>query len=464
MTSGADIATLAVLAKRIPWCPHTPTAPQRRFLALDSFEALYGGAAGGGKSDALLMAALRYVDRPGYSAIIFRRTYTDLALPGAIMDRARAWLAGTAAKWNERDKRFTFPSGAALAFGYLETDADRFRYAGAEFQFVAFDELTQFAQAQYLFLLSRIRRTHSSGDIPLRVRAATNPGGVGHAWVKERFVDPGDPSRPFVPALVDDNPHLDVESYKQALSLLDQATRDQLLSGVWVVDGASRVYKFDRARNECDALPEYFPSPRRILAIDLGASEQQATTGIVRITWSPHDPVTYVTKSRKVKGLIPSGLADICKREMDEANGELTIVMDEGALGKGYGNEMRSRYGLPVVAAEKRDKLGFRKLLNGAFEQGMVKFVCGECDGLRSELESLVWNAAGTDVADRLADHESDALLYGWRWSYAHRAEAISKGPPVGTPDWYEAEAQRLFDEEYERAARARDEGSWRNW
>ncbi|GAF75153.1 unnamed protein product, partial [marine sediment metagenome] len=110
------------------WIPHQPTVKQQAFLKLWQTEAFYGGAAGGGKSDALLMAALQYVDVPDYAAILFRRTYADLALPGALMDRAGEWLGGTEAHWSGQDKRWTFPSGATLTFGYLDTDADRYRY------------------------------------------------------------------------------------------------------------------------------------------------------------------------------------------------------------------------------------------------------------------------------------------------------------------------------------------------
>ena len=97
------------------WCPHTPTARQAAFLEVDALEALFGGAAGGGKSDALLMGALQYVDVPGYSALILRRTTTDLALPGAIMDRDGEWLRPTGAHWNDIKKTWRFPSGASRA-------------------------------------------------------------------------------------------------------------------------------------------------------------------------------------------------------------------------------------------------------------------------------------------------------------------------------------------------------------
>ena len=112
---------------RLSWTgyiPHKPTPKQLAFLLLENQEALYGGAAGGGKSDALLMAALQYADVPGYSALLLRRSYTDLSLPGALMDRAKAWLMPSVARWRDSLKTWEFPSGASITFGYLEKPGD----------------------------------------------------------------------------------------------------------------------------------------------------------------------------------------------------------------------------------------------------------------------------------------------------------------------------------------------------
>ncbi len=215
------------------YMPHLPTPKQAAFLLLRHQEAFYGGAAGGGKSDALLMAALQYVDVPGYSAILFRRTFTDLMLPDAIMDRAATWLSGTDARFSAATRQWRFPSGATLTFGYLAHENDKYRYQSAQFQFIGFDELTQFRESQYLYLFSRLRRLEDS-NVPVRMRSASNPGGVGHDWVKQRFIVEGRAAgRIYIPASLVDNPFLDQETYRQSLEQLDHVTRSQLLNGNW---------------------------------------------------------------------------------------------------------------------------------------------------------------------------------------------------------------------------------------
>src|SRR5215831_3681021 len=107
----------------IPLCPHQPTARQQSFLQLDCVESFFGGAAGGGKSEALLMAALQHVSAPGYAALIIRRDLPRLALAGGLIPRSHEWLAASGAAWNGTKRQWVFPqpSGppATLTFGYL---------------------------------------------------------------------------------------------------------------------------------------------------------------------------------------------------------------------------------------------------------------------------------------------------------------------------------------------------------
>jgi hypothetical protein len=248
--------------------PHQPTARQKQFLDLDCLEAFYGGSAGPGKSDALLQAALQYVNVPGYSAILFRRTYPLLSNPGSLIPRAKEWLLPQGIAWHESRKTFTFPSGATLTFGHLDHDTDKYDYASTEFQFIGFDELTEFDEPSYRFLFSRLRRRRDI-DVPLRFRAGSNPGGRGHDWVQDRFITDDalddllrrgidssadtDPvvywkeGRAFVPALLRDNPYIDADEYMLSLNNLDPVTRARLVAGDWRVRSEG-VFKQDWLR------------------------------------------------------------------------------------------------------------------------------------------------------------------------------------------------------------------------
>lgn len=230
-----------------PWIPVAPTFKQLQFLARPEREAFFGGAAGPGKSEGLLIASLMYADFPDYAAILFRRTHTDLALEGALMDRAADWLTPTAARWNAQDKRWEFPSGATLTFGYLDGPNDWRRYDSAEFQFIGLDEATQFRPHDINAVSGRLRRKQGS-RIPIRLRLGSNPGGEAHEFLGNRYVSPREPhpDRVFIPALFEDNPHLDTEDYEiglEALRELDPILYRQRRFGEWIRDEGESVFK-----------------------------------------------------------------------------------------------------------------------------------------------------------------------------------------------------------------------------
>jgi predicted phage terminase large subunit-like protein len=220
--------------KMPPYCPEEPSLTQKVFLRTYALEGLFGGAAGGGKSSALLMSALQYVDVPNYSAILFRRTYADLALPGAIMDRFQTWISlYDDVRWNANNYTAIFPSGARLTFGYLNNQNDYLRYKGAEFQFIGMDEVTEIRENDYRYLFSRLRRPIKGelAQVPLRMRSASNPA---PNWVRQRFIVEGPSTgRVFVPSKLHDNPGIDAESYRQSLQELDPVERRRLEEGDW---------------------------------------------------------------------------------------------------------------------------------------------------------------------------------------------------------------------------------------
>lgn len=242
------------------WRPHKR---QEAFSSLpDSiFEALYGGAAGGGKSEELLMLPIirGFYKEPRFKGIIFRRTYPELE--SEIILRSREWYPLTGAKYNEEKKRWTFPSSAIVQFGHVEYEADIRKYDTTEYNYMAFDELTSFTELQYVYL-SVTRCRSSSSRLPAIVRSATNPGNIGHAWVRDRFINtapygtivvvklrdengnfiidkrtgrPVISKRIFIQSFAEDNPYLmeNDPGYVNRLDSLPEAERQAKRFGHW---------------------------------------------------------------------------------------------------------------------------------------------------------------------------------------------------------------------------------------
>jgi len=265
--------------KEAPYCPEDASLNQRVFLRCYALEALFGGAAGGGKSSALLMAALQYVDVPGYSAILFRRTFADLSLPGALMDRFRTWVAAyDDVHWNNNSFIATFPSGARVTFGYLNNKDDYLRYKGSEFQFIGMDEVTEIRESDYRYLFSRLRRPSGGplSQVPLRMRCASNPA---PNWVRQRFIVEGiSENRIFVPSKLTDNPGIDAVSYRQALQALDPVERKRLEEGDWWATTLGSL--FDRTSMvimDQHEIPQITSSARTVRFWDLAATEPSSS-------------------------------------------------------------------------------------------------------------------------------------------------------------------------------------------
>lgn len=237
--------------KNIIW---KPLPKQEQFMVRSEYEVLYGGAAGGGKSDALLCEALRQVNIPHYRAIIFRKTYPQLS---ELVDRSLELYTAAfpKAKYIKSEHCWRFPSGAKIYFGAMQHEKDKLKYQGKRYDFIGFDELTHFTWNEYSYMFSRNRPGGKGTRV--YIRATANPGGIGHAWVKQRFIDPAPPltpviseykvvkpdggeiiktrSRIFIPAGVFDNKHLlsNNPDYLAALAALPEAEKQALLYGDW---------------------------------------------------------------------------------------------------------------------------------------------------------------------------------------------------------------------------------------
>ena len=235
----------------IAWSPQP--GPQTEAITADWCpELFYGGAAGGGKSDFLLGDFLQDVPRYGqhWQGVLFRRTYNELE---DLLRRSREIFPASGAVWHEQAKTWTWPNGASLRMRYIERDADATRYQGHQYSWIGWDELTQWpTDYGYRFLRARLRSAH---DVPTkRIRAAANPGGVGHHWVKAYFVDPApggytpvlDPvtkaTRMFIPAKLRDNKILlsaDPTYGDRLRGLASDAMVRAWLEGDWtVIEGA----------------------------------------------------------------------------------------------------------------------------------------------------------------------------------------------------------------------------------
>ena len=231
----------------------TPQPRQEKFMQRPEDEALYGGAAGGGKSDALVIEATRQVHIPHYKALILRKTFPQLT---ELIEKSLRYYpqAFPNARYNSSEHTWYFPSGAKIVFGSMQHSKDKLNYQGKAYDFIAFDELTHFSYDEYIYLSSR-NRANGKGT-RVYMRATANPGGIGHGWVKERFITASEPmntiwesvnvehdgevykryrSRIFVPSSVFDNKILleNDPDYLTRLASMPEAERKALLYGDW---------------------------------------------------------------------------------------------------------------------------------------------------------------------------------------------------------------------------------------
>lgn len=248
--------------KKSIWNPHA--GAQTEFFRRLEDVVGYGGAKGGGKTDALLFDALRQIAKPRYKALLLRRTYPQLQ---EMIDRAHQYYPSLGGKWKGDLHRYTFASGAFVDFGHCENEIDKERYQGKEYHYIGFDQLEQFLESQFTFICAQNRT--SDPDIQCFIRCTFNPGSVGHWWVKKRFIDEKKPLQTysemyevygkkisrtfcFVPSSVRDNPTLlsSNPTYLANLMSLPENEKKAYLEGDWNVFTTECVFGRDGMGNQ----------------------------------------------------------------------------------------------------------------------------------------------------------------------------------------------------------------------
>jgi len=405
---------------------HPNEGPQTDFLAASEKDVLYGGAAGGGKSYAMLVDPLRYAHKKAHRALILRRSMPELR---EMIDKSRELYpqAFPGAKFKEVEKLWNFPSGAKVEFGFLERDADVYRYQGQAYSWIGFDEITHLpTEFSWNYLASRLRTTDP--EIQTYLRCTANPGGVGSTWVKRRYIEPNEHNksfqgtdgltRKFIPAKLADNPYLSEDGvYEQMLKSLPATQRQQLLEGNWDVAEGAAFTEFDPLAHVIPpfALPVHW---ERVKGIDYGyASESCCLWGIMDI----NDNTLIIYRELYKKGLTGEELGTIITDMETEDPFSVNGVLDTaawantGTTGPTVGESL-VRAGHKLRRADKnriQGKIQIHEYLK-IRENGRPKLqIFNTCPNLIRELQSIPLSKTNPeDVDTHASDHAYDALRY----------------------------------------------------
>ena len=401
--------------------------PQTDFLAAAEKDVLYGGAAGGGKSFAMLIDPLRSCHMKGHRALILRRSMPELR---ELIDKSRELYprAFPGTKFREVEKIWNFPSGAKIEFGFLEKDADVYRYQGQAYSWIGFDEITHLpTEFGWNYLASRLRTTDPK--IKTYLRCTANPGGVGAHWVKKRYLEPAEPNksfkgedgltRKFIPARLLDNPYLAQDGeYERMLLSLPPIQRKQLLEGNWEVNEGAAFVEFNPSVH---VVPPYdLPLQwERVKGIDYGyASESCCLWAAV----DPQDKTLIIYRELYKKGLTGEALGQsITEREQEEYR-SVPGVLDTAAWARtGYTGptigEVLIKAGHKLRRADKNriaGKVQIHEYLKQATTESRPRLqIFNTCPNLIKELQNIPLSKTNPEDVDTHAqDHAYDALRY----------------------------------------------------
>jgi len=423
--------------------------PQTDFLASGEREVLYGGSAGGGKSYAMLADPLRYLQHPQFSGLLLRHTTEEL--------RELVWKSQELypkvipnIKWSERKMQWVTPSGGRLWFSYLDREDDVLRYQGLAFTWIGFDELTQWPTPfAWNYLRSRLRT--ASSDLPIYMRATTNPGGRGHHWVKKMFIDPaaagqsfwatdidtnetlsyptghskeGQPlfKRRFIPARLFDNPYLSEQGdYESMLLSLPEQQRRQLLDGDWDIKEGAAFTEFNRDIHVIE--PFDIPTAwTKFRACDYGYGSKSA---VIWFAISP-DEQLIVYRELYVSKVLATDLADMIL-EAEQNDGTISYgTLDSslwhrrGDTGPSLAEQMIQR-GCRWRPSDRskgsrvsgKNEIHRRLQVDDFTEEPRLVFF-DDCTNIISQLPSIPLDKKNPeDIDTQSEDHLYDALRYG---------------------------------------------------
>ena len=400
--------------------------PQTDFLAAPERDVLYGGAAGGGKSYAMLIDPLRFAHRAAHRALILRRSMPELR---ELIDKSRELYpkAFPGCKYKEVEKLWNFPSGAKVEFGFLERDADVYRYQGQAYSWIGFDEITHLpTEFGWNYLASRLRTTDP--EITPYMRCTANPGGVGATWVKKRYVDPypanesftgeDNLTRKFIPARLEDNPYLAYDGrYEEMLKALPPTQRKQLLEGNWDVNEGAAFTEFDLDVHVIT--PFEIPiSWERVKGIDYGYASESAC---IWASVDPTDGTLIVYRELYRKGLTGVDLGSIITEMELQDPYSVQGVLDTaawartGTTGPTVGESL-VKAGHKLRRADKnriQGKIQIHEYLK-VQQSGRPRLqILNTCPNLIRELQSIPLDKANPeDVNTHAPDHAYDALRY----------------------------------------------------
>jgi len=474
-----------------------PQIKQEQYLRTPAMEALFGGSKGGGKSDALLADATRQLNNPNYRAILFRRTFPQLQ---ELIDRAHKWFK-SCARWQGDLHRYTFPSGAFIAFGHCNNEDDKYNYQGHEYTYMGFDQLEQFTQTQYEYLKAQVRT--SDPMLKTYIRASANPGGIGHAWVKSRFIDkcspdgrikyflkdetsdeerevpagtPGALSRCFVASRIWDNQILMAAdpNYINVLNGLPEKLRRGLRDGDW--DAYEGQY-FTEWRRDIHVIPSFDRRiPHRIIvAGDYGFTKPSSVgwyaitqEHIIRYRELYVEGKTYEELMRIIlnKSVTPSGKDE----KIDYAVFDPAIWGDKKHFQEPKEGFTRGESGFdvmnavaggrfPIIRGDNRRVVGWGRMrvalkpyTNQHGELTANFLVTEDCKNFIRTLPGLIFDATYPEDVDTTGeDHAADEARYALM-SRPIAPEPEKKQPTPADDFWRQVERDRIrFEMKRER-------------